>query len=79
MTTTTDYLDEAEYATPGLSGDADGDGVLGYQDPDAVDCTDGDRDGVCDGLVAEVDPDGDGTPNHLDRDADGDDPGHRRK
>ena len=65
-------LDEAEYSTPGLSGDTDGDGVLGYQDPDAVDCTDGDGDGVCDGLVSEVDQDGDGTPNHLDRDADGD-------
>ncbi len=56
-----------------LTGDADGDGVLDFEDPSFVTCTDtSPMDGVCDSLPMEVDFDGDGIANHLDLDADGD-------
>ncbi|MEM9071143.1 MAG: FG-GAP-like repeat-containing protein [Myxococcota bacterium] len=52
--------------------DDDGDGIPNYQDTDLVTCPDAGGDGVCDSLPAAIDADGDGFPNHLDLDADGD-------
>ncbi|MEZ4339293.1 MAG: DUF4215 domain-containing protein [Sandaracinaceae bacterium] len=54
------------------SGDTDGDGTPDYADPDSVTCDDADMNGACDSLPENVDFDGDGIPNHLDLDADGD-------
>jgi MYXO-CTERM domain-containing protein len=52
--------------------DSDNDDVADYADPDFVACTDANMDGACDTLPPSVDFDGDGIPNHLDLDADGD-------
>lgn len=65
-------LDQDELGGTDLSADSDDDGVPDYLDPDAVTCTDGDSDGLCDALPLAFDADGDGVANHLDRDADGD-------
>lgn len=58
------------------SGDADGDGVPNYLDPDdpAVlnGCTDADNNGICDKVSAVYDTDRDGVPDHLDLDSDND-------
>ena len=64
--------DSVEGAGTDYSEDADMDGVPDYVDPDAVTCDDDDDDGFCDFLPEVVDFDGDGLPNHLDADADGD-------
>ena len=65
-------LDIDELDGMDLSLDSDMDGIQDFEDPDAVTCTDGDSDGICDALPASVDFDGDGIANHLDLDADGD-------
>ncbi len=48
--------------------DDDDDGILNYQDPDWADCGAINTNGIC----QSVDMDGDGIPNHMDLDADGD-------
>ena len=54
-----------------LSNDDDDDGIPDWADA-ASGCADADVNGRCDELPVAVDFDRDGTPNHLDRDADGD-------
>ncbi len=63
--------DAVELGGDDLSGDRDLDGVPDFNDPDVVDCksTDGKK---CDKTLPEFDVDGDGIPNHLDLDSDGD-------
>lgn len=57
---------------PGDPGDdQDGDGIPDWRDADHVPGGCASRE-VCDPLPAAIDFDGDGVPNHLDRDADGD-------
>ncbi len=65
-------LDTAELAGRDLSIDTDNDGVADYLDADVVVCADADNDSLCDLLPPNVDADGDGVPNHLDLDSDGD-------
>ena len=65
-------IDESPGFTSDPDGDADGDNVLDYLDPDTVNCTDADGDGECEAPPAILDPDGDGIPNHRDLDSDGD-------
>ena len=53
--------------------DADNDGVQNFRDPNSVSCTDTTpANGICDALPVSIDFDGDGVPNHRDRDSDGD-------
>lgn len=66
-------LDSIELGGTDLSGDTDYDGIPDYEDASEVTCADTDVDGRCDTLPAAFDQDGDGTPNHLDLDSDGDD------
>jgi hypothetical protein len=65
-------IDESPGFTTDPDGDADGDTILDYLDPDTVACTDADGDGECEAPPAILDPDGDGIPNHRDLDSDGD-------
>lgn len=64
--------DRIELGGTDLSLDEDEDGVQDFEDPDFVDCPDSDSNGICDSLPMLVDFDGDGIPNHLDLDSDGD-------
>ena len=65
-------IDESPGFTSDPDGDADGDTILDYLDPDTVACVDSDMDGECEAPPASIDPDGDGIPNHRDLDSDGD-------
>ncbi|MFK8004037.1 MAG: DUF4215 domain-containing protein [Polyangiales bacterium] len=65
-------LDSEEGSGTDYSQDSDGDGWPDYKDPESVTCDDDNDDGACDVLPMIVDFDGDGVPNHLDLDADGD-------
>ncbi len=67
-----DGIPDANELVGALHRDTDDDGILDFEDPNFVDCGDADDNGVCDTLDESVDFDGDGIPNHLDRDADGD-------
>jgi hypothetical protein len=67
----TDSMESGLLVDP--DGDADGDTVPNFRDPDFVACTDTTpADGVCDALPVSIDFDGDGIPNHLDLDSDAD-------
>lgn len=55
-----------------VAGDKNNNGIPDYKDAAIVECTDANNDGICDTIPPKYDTDGDGIPNHLDLDSDGD-------
>lgn len=65
-------LDTDELGGDDLSDDENANGIPDYNDATLQACDDDNSDDVCDTVLPQFDFDGDGVPNHLDRDADGD-------
>ncbi|MFK8003294.1 MAG: FG-GAP-like repeat-containing protein, partial [Polyangiales bacterium] len=65
-------LDADELGGDDLSDDSNDNGVPDYNDAALQACDDMNGDLMCDSVLPQFDFDGDGIPNHLDRDADGD-------
>ncbi|BCE01751.1 OmpA family protein [Marinicellulosiphila megalodicopiae] len=63
---------QESYNLPPLGNDTDTDGIDDRYDVDQTGGKDANNDGIDDDLVANNDVDGDGTPNYLDVDSDGD-------